>query len=400
MAKTLLVLAASTYQVPLIRTAKRLGYRVLTTDNVPDNPGHRLADACYDIDTTDADSVLAVAEREHVDGIIAAATDVALPTAAQVAARLGLVAPPVEATLTLTDKRRFRSFMAAEGLASPRVFESVEDAIQTAKDSSVRRWIVKPNRASGSKGVWIVADKSDLAVRLEQSRRCSLDGEALVEEFLEGSQHSCEGIVVAGNVAQWLLTDRDVVAPPRTATAGHRVPSRLSPVAQSEALHAIALVLMRLGVTSGPFDCDFVWTGNQAVILELTPRTGGNSLPRLMRAAGGIDLLEYSVKHAFGDAPQMAPTRQATRPHAIVILGVDHPGALRWNTQEERALRNEPWVEELTIDLSLGARAYAFTDGRHRIGEALLSAPDRDGLDARVGELKRRLDATTLPGTH
>jgi hypothetical protein len=38
MTKTLLVLAASMYQIPAIETAKRLGYRVITTDNVPDNP--------------------------------------------------------------------------------------------------------------------------------------------------------------------------------------------------------------------------------------------------------------------------------------------------------------------------------------------------------------------------
>ena len=75
--KTLLVLAASRYQIPIITTAKRLGYRVLTIDNVPDNPGHALADQACFIDTTDIQGVLAVARRERVDGVIAACTDVA-----------------------------------------------------------------------------------------------------------------------------------------------------------------------------------------------------------------------------------------------------------------------------------------------------------------------------------
>ena len=78
----LLVLAASTYQLRTIRTAKRLGYRVVTTDNVPTNPGHALADQAYSTDTTDLEGVLAIARRERLDGVIAPCTDVAVPTAA------------------------------------------------------------------------------------------------------------------------------------------------------------------------------------------------------------------------------------------------------------------------------------------------------------------------------
>ena len=53
MPKTILVLAASRYQLPTITSAKRLGYRVITTDNLPENPGHALADVNYLVDTLD-----------------------------------------------------------------------------------------------------------------------------------------------------------------------------------------------------------------------------------------------------------------------------------------------------------------------------------------------------------
>src|SRR5262249_17684232 len=94
--RTLLVLAASLYQIPVTERAKARGSRVITTDNVPSNPGHRLADRAYSVDTTDQAGVLEIARRENVAGIIAACTDVAVPTAAFVAARLGLRAPPPE----------------------------------------------------------------------------------------------------------------------------------------------------------------------------------------------------------------------------------------------------------------------------------------------------------------
>ncbi|NMQ18946.1 hypothetical protein E4P82_06820 [Candidatus Competibacter phosphatis] len=110
--KTLLVLAASRYQIPIITTAKRLGYRVLTIDNVPDNPGHALADQACFIDTTDIQGVLAVARRERVDGVIAACTDVAVPTAAVVAQALDLPGISPDAARITCDKNLFSRLSA------------------------------------------------------------------------------------------------------------------------------------------------------------------------------------------------------------------------------------------------------------------------------------------------
>src|SRR5690606_27437985 len=121
MTKTLLVLAASLYQVAAIETARRLGYRVVTTDNAPANPGHALADKSYGVDTTDVDAVLELAVRENISGVIAPGTDVAVVTAAVVAERLRLPGPPPEAARILTDKFAFRRFLANGGLPCPRV---------------------------------------------------------------------------------------------------------------------------------------------------------------------------------------------------------------------------------------------------------------------------------------
>ena len=102
----LLVLAASHYQCDAIRTAQRLGYRVITTDNRPDNPGHRIADRCFDVDTTDRAGVLAIARAEKIAGVLAPCTDVAMPTAACVAEALGLRGPSVASTYRLCHSDR------------------------------------------------------------------------------------------------------------------------------------------------------------------------------------------------------------------------------------------------------------------------------------------------------
>src|SRR5690606_16826191 len=115
----LLILAASTYQIPFIVAARRLGCHVLTVDNRPDNPGHRLADQAIDCDTTDTDSLVGIAREHRVDGVVAAATDVALDAAARIASELGLPGPTPACTRVLTRKIAFRQLQATLGLPTP-----------------------------------------------------------------------------------------------------------------------------------------------------------------------------------------------------------------------------------------------------------------------------------------
>src|SRR3954466_5787906 len=102
--RTLLVLGASLYQLPVIVRAKEMGLRVVTADYLLQNPGHALAAASHIVDTTNVEGILAIAKQEKIDGVIAACTDVAVPTAAFVAKDLGLRAPGWRAASILCDK--------------------------------------------------------------------------------------------------------------------------------------------------------------------------------------------------------------------------------------------------------------------------------------------------------
>jgi biotin carboxylase len=391
MSKTLLVLGASTYQLPAIVTAKQLGYRVITIDNVPANPGHTLADACFEVDTTDQDAVLALVGRERISGVIAPATDVAVMTASYLSEQLGIPGSSLSAARVLTNKQIFRKFLAGAGLPCPYMIAIGNDDLPSGELFDGRKWLVKPNRSSGSKGVYIVRSESEFFAYINESKSFSVDGTAVLEEFIDGSQHTCEGVLRDGKVVLSLITDRDTAAYPYTTTTGHRVPSMLSETAQAKALHLIEVVFGQLGVTSGPFDCDFVANGERIVLIEMTSRLGGNSLSKLFQVALDFDLVAYAVTNACGDDYPIPVESRSPRPSAVVILGVDSAGKLAWNEQEEDALRREPWVDTLILDLPQGAQVMPFINGRRRVGEALITGATRDEVDARIVELKSRL---------
>ena len=88
--KKILILGAGIYQVPLIKTAKRMGLYTIVA-SIPGNyPGFELADKVYYENTTDYKRILSIARKEKIDGIITTGTDVAVITIGRVCDTLGL----------------------------------------------------------------------------------------------------------------------------------------------------------------------------------------------------------------------------------------------------------------------------------------------------------------------
>lgn len=388
--RTVLVLAASVYQLDAIRTARRLGYRIVTVDNRPANPGHSLADASYVVDTTDLPGVLGVARREHIAGIISPCTDVAVPTAAFVAEQCGLPGPPLASTRTVCSKSEFRMFLRSHGFACPKSFD-IDAEFKPGADIFDRRWIIKPNRSSGSKGVVIVDSEKTLDREIAPSLAFDPDGRGVLEEYVEGFDGTCEGFLVDGQLAFSLLLDRQTAPAPYVATHGHRVPTLLTPADATRVLETIQAVLSVLGITDGPFDCDLIVRPQDVVILEISPRLGGNSITPLVRLATGIDLTELTLRSACGESVEL-PHSIVVRPSGLVLLGTDRAGRLSYDDAEVERLRRESWVEHVVLDLAAGSSVEPFTDGRKRVGEALISGDSRAQVDERVAEIVRRLN--------
>lgn len=390
MNRTLLVLAASLYQVETIDCAKRLGYRVITLDNRPENPGHALADKSYQIDTTDMGAVLEAARLEQIDGIIAPCTDVAIPTAAYVAQAMHLRGIPFHSAKIVCDKILFRRFLERQGFPVPTHMAIGGGAELPENVFQQGAWIMKPNRSSGSKGIFVVRSKAEYLKRLPETLSFSPDGKAILERYIEGFQGTCEGILRDGNLALTFLLDRQTPDLPYVTTCGHHMPTRLAKTFQARLFAILREVWRLLEITDGPFDCDFVAAEDEVHLLEVAPRMGGNSISSLLRKATGFDIVHYSVQQALGENPDV-PNSCSIRPTAVVLLGVFEAGKLTYETREAQNLVREPWVDSLTMDFEPGEAVLPFVNGRHRIGQAIVYGEDRDDLDAKVIQLKQRL---------
>ena len=166
---TILLLGGSRQQVVAIETAKRLGYRTVVCDYLPDNPGQYVADVAYSTSTTDREAVLEVARSERARGVLAYASDPAAPTAAYVAEELGLPTNPLHSVEVLSRKNLFRRHLHAHGFPCPASREVDANAVDGARLAQLAHdmrlpVVLKPTDSSGSKGISVldVADAASL----------------------------------------------------------------------------------------------------------------------------------------------------------------------------------------------------------------------------------------------
>lgn len=377
--KKLMILGAGQYQLPAIRRARELGCRVITVDYLPDNIGHRFADASVNANTTDQEAVLTAAQRHAVNGIATFASDVAAPTVAAVARAMHLPGTSVTAAKTLSDKGLFRRFQHNNDLNSP-AFAIVQDNGELSEGLARLRLplMVKPVDASGSRGITMLASK-DLATAqtaFARAHTASRAGRVCIEEFVTGIEVGGDAFMQNGELVIGIVTEK------RTndfVVVGHCLPTNITPRQQAEVLGEVERVCQMLGHLNGPVNFDVVVDDRGATILEMSARTGGNGIPQLIARSTGFDPIEATIKISLGQEISI-PTFSNPRPCGSLVFGSAAGGVLV-NMAQEAELRQLPYVFDYFCAYEVGQHVPAFEHGSAALGHVLFDLTDKDDYD-------------------
>ena len=310
--RTLLLLGGARHQVPAIETAKRLGYRTILCDYLPDNPGQYVADAFYRVSTTDREAVLSVAQEERVEGVLSFGSDVAAPTAAYVCSELSLPTNPLSSVEVLSEKHLFRAHLAQHGFPCPSVYQFCTkdplESIVIQLNSLHFPLVIKPTDSSGSKGVSIVSSYETEAIEraVREASRFSRNGILIAEDYIVASFPRVIGgdiFVVDGKVQFWglmsCLRDKKLGG---LVPVGERWPSGLSVEQISSIKQAIQSLVSSLNISFGEMNIEvIIGESNTPFVLELAARAGGNMIPEQLSDLSGIDLVEANVLFAMGE---------------------------------------------------------------------------------------------------
>jgi biotin carboxylase len=372
---TLMVLGAGVYQIPGILAAAARGLRVVTVDWDLRNPGHRHSHTCAEASTTDVDAVLRVARSHAPDGIVTFASDAATGTVARVAEALGLPGVPPAVVQVLTNKGLLRSVQRTRGLAAPKfAFGSDADDLRRLRTTMPGSTIVKPVDSSGSRGVTLVAQGDDCAFdkAVECAQSYSRTGQVCVEEFLPGEEVGGDAVVVDGSVAFLQCTRKWRRG---FLVAGHSLPPSVTIEQQDTVTRAVGDLCQAVGYENGVVNFDVMVQDDQATVIEMSPRTGGNGIPALLAAVTGIDTVGAAIAFALGEVPCVTGSDPRFASAGSVVLGVPVSGTVDGLRSEQQVRASLPELLEYMCEIPASGLASAWDHGGASLGYCVFGCP-------------------------
>lgn len=406
--RTLLVLGGSNDQLFLIRTAQELGLNVLCLDQDEGAPGFAEAEECATVSTRDIPAVLAYLERRRSEGgtlsaVLTMGSDIPDVVAA-VAEAFGLAGPSRECARLATDKFAMKQRFRECGVPTPWLAEVNSLGELRAHLADHGKLVLKPIDRSGSRGVFVLDSKSDLAELYPLSRSFSYSGRVQVEEYLEGPQISSEAILWDGRSAVPGFADRNYELAarfhPQVMENGGLVPS-VFVGAERKALEEVTVQAARaLGIERGTAKGDLVWTSEGPKVIEIAARlSGGDFCESLVPLSTGVNYARAAIAIALGEEPEwksLVPRPGFSVRHVANRYFFPEPGRLVALENVDK-VRAQPWLKKLEFAYHLGEIVPPTASHAQRFGVFVVSANDREALDRRIDWVYRTLRIVTRP---
>lgn len=303
------ILGGGPWQMPTVRLAKALGYRVLVTDMYKDRPAYALTDDHEVVDITDREATLAIARHYRIDGILCDTTDVGVPTAAYVAEKMGLPGIGYETAINCTNKGRMLQLTERAGLEVPayRLISSAEELNEVA-DVLAYPLLVKPVDNQSGRGVRKVSNHKELMAAFDHAKDFARSGEVLIEACVNGTEIIVDGFVVAGNAQILGLAYKTPYADATTMSSRIHYPGGPSPSNFSLIQTTTRRVMSALGLFNGVFHAEFILSGDDIVPIDIAARGGGVMIySHVIPHVSGVDANQAMIRMAMGESVSIQP---------------------------------------------------------------------------------------------
>jgi biotin carboxylase len=302
------IIGASYLQLPLINTAKELGYTTHVFAWAANDVGEMAADHFYPISIVEKENILAKCKEIGVIGICSIASDLATITVNYVADKMHLIGNSMETTMASTNKHLMRNCFEIHGDPSPRSYlvDTNIDFDSLKLDYPV---IVKPTDRSGSRGITKLTSSFGLSEAIKLACDQSFEKKALVEEYAEGQEYSVEYCSFKGIHHFLQLTYKFTTGSPHFIETGHLEPAPVDEVTLRRIQKIVSHALDSLGVQYGASHSELkVDKNGQIKLIEIGARMGGDFIgSNLVEQSTGINFIKAVLDIAVGKEPDFEP---------------------------------------------------------------------------------------------
>lgn len=297
--KKLAIIGASYLQLPLVQKAKEMGIETHCFAWEDGAVCEDVADYFYPISILDKEKILEICQQVQVNGITTIASDAAVPTVCFIAREMGLIGNAYEDASMVTDKYKMRRRFAEFSVSSPRFVIANENySIENFRFPL----IVKPTDRSGSRGVMKIEDPAELHEAVKRAQKESFTQQAIVEEYVSGSEVSVENISWQGTHYILAITDKVTTEEPYFVELEHHQPSQLNAEIQKKIKVETLKALTALNINYGASHAEFKITDKGEVFaIEVGARMGGDFIgSHLVKLSTGYDFLKGVINISLG----------------------------------------------------------------------------------------------------
>ncbi len=305
--KKLAIIGANEFQNPLILKAKELGYETHVFAWKDGSIGEKTADYFYPISIIEKEQILEKCQEIGICGICTIASDLATVAVNYVADKMGLKGNSIECNLKSTNKYEMRKALKDAGVPTINFVkvlqhDDFETVVKKVEDLQFPI-IVKPTDRSGSRAITKLDSATGLQEAIDNAISNSFEKAAIVEEYIEGQEFSCEGITQNGEHHFLTITKKYTTGEPNFIETGHVEPSGLFAHEIEKVYRELEKALNALMITNSASHSEFKITPSGDVrVIEIGARMGGDCIGSdLVELSTGLDYIKMVIDVAVGN---------------------------------------------------------------------------------------------------
>ena len=312
MAKEVLLIGTSFSAVPIYSALKQLGCRVAVCGASPADPCHVFADESHHIDYSQRELLLELVRDKGIKHIVPSCNDYAYLSAAWVAEQESLDGfDSYETTLILHNKNAFRKFADRKGYPIPKAI-SVHGLDQFGEPNLAVPMLVKPVDSFSGRGMTKVHDQDELKSAIARAISNSRSGEALIEDFIDGTLHSHSVLFQDGRFVFEVVADEYCTVYPYQVNCSN-VPSSLPKVLRRKVSECIQQLVIDLNLADGMLHTQFMVRGKDFWLIECMRRSPGDLYYKMVELSTGINGMDLYVRPFAGFKMPESITPKASR---------------------------------------------------------------------------------------
>ncbi|MFP4260948.1 MAG: ATP-grasp domain-containing protein [Opitutales bacterium] len=403
--KTILVLAGSQWQIPIVLKIHKMGLLSLVINLHEDSPAFKFADYWEVADILDKEKCLAIAEKYAVSGVVSEQCDIAVPTVAYIAEKLGLPALKSDSAELYTNKLSMREFCQKHGFSYPEYsLCRNSDEVLNFFNKTKREIIIKPLDANSSRGIHSIDNKANIPKCFSDAVSYSKQENAVIaERYISGPEFTVDGIVADGKHHSLAVSIKSHYQHNKNI-AYELFFSHLHEQYDYDLLRRINdRFIEKSKLREGTLThSEYKFEDGKFYLIETAARGGGNLVAsHLVPLISGFDNYQYYLNTAIGatnrDFPKAIHSSLKERCAVLHFFTTPAPSGVVTAIEGKEFLDSSPKVIAFRLNFTIGDTINEAANDASRIGFYIAYAETRDKLLSFQRQISQRFSIRMEP---